>query len=144
MSTLDIQVPGITNPVIKIEDLDEEDENDASNLGSEPDTEHPTTDEDSPVPAKSQSGAKSYRSNVSELQKYPPLLISTLFSYMAIVILKIPVTLNEIFGYFLGGSELIVGGSKRTRFLIIMHIKWFHRRCSDDYMDTRAFALPST
>ena len=106
MSALDIQIPAVTTPIIKKEDLHEEDEDGASNLESEADDEHPSTDEDSALPMKSQNGGQSYRSNVSDLQKYPPLLISTLFSYMAIVILKVPVTLNEIFAYVLRRDEV--------------------------------------
>jgi hypothetical protein len=95
MSALEIQVPGTADPIIKKEELDDEDEDAASNFKSD----HLSTDEDSPLPTKSHNGGNSYRSNVGELQKYPPLFISILFSYIAVVILKVPLTLNEIFGY---------------------------------------------
>jgi hypothetical protein len=44
---------------------------------------------------------KAYRSDVQELKKYPPLLISALFSYLGILILRLPITLVDIFTYFL-------------------------------------------
>lgn len=105
MSALEIQAPGTADPIVKQEDLDDEDEGEdaASNFKSD----HESTDEDSPLPTKSHNGGNSYRSNVGELQKYPPLLLSTLFSYMAIVILKVPLTLNEIFRYDLERVALI-------------------------------------
>jgi len=58
---------------------------------------------------------------------------------MAIVILKVPVTLNEIFGYPFSRIKrvgLIIVGLKRTRFLIITLIKWFHCECLGGCMDT--------
>lgn len=38
-----------------------------------------------------------FRSDIQQLKKYPTLVLSPLFSYLAIITLKIPVSLNEIY-----------------------------------------------
>jgi len=40
-----------------------------------------------------------FRSDVERLKGYPALILSPLFSYLAIIILKLPVSLNEIYQY---------------------------------------------
>jgi hypothetical protein len=42
-----------------------------------------------------------FRSNFEELRKYPALIISPLFSYLAMIILKLPVAISDIYLYFL-------------------------------------------
>jgi len=138
VSALDLQIPGVTDQKIKKSPSEEEDEN-ISDLSSDADEERSSSDDDSLPALRPRKPGKPYRSNMAELEKYPPLLISTLFSYIAIVILKVPVTLNEIFGYRFPGIKwvgLIIVGLKRTRFLIITLTKWFHCKCLDGCMDT--------
>jgi hypothetical protein len=40
-----------------------------------------------------------FRSDIQALKKYPTLILSPLFSYLAIITLKLPVSLKEIYQY---------------------------------------------
>jgi hypothetical protein len=46
-------------------------------------------------------GDRKFRSDMQVLKKYPPLLLSPLFSYLAILVLKLPITLSDIYLYHL-------------------------------------------
>jgi len=62
--------------------------------------EESSSDEDQASTTNSTtSRVQAYRSRIEDLKKFPPLLVSPLFSYLAMVILKIPITLSEIFAY---------------------------------------------
>ena len=41
---------------------------------------------------------RAYRSDIQVLKRYPLFIISPLFSYLAMVILRLPITLGNIFG----------------------------------------------
>lgn len=82
----------------KTQDGDEYD--DYSSLLSHDSTVESSSDEDSMSETAAAHRRKAYRSDVQELKKYPPLLISPLFSYLGILILRLPITLVNIFSYF--------------------------------------------
>jgi hypothetical protein len=70
--------------------------------------EEQTEEEDDVTSATDRSsGSRAFRSDLSILKKYPPLIVSPLVSYLAIVILRLPVTLSDIVGYFLIATLLI-------------------------------------
>lgn len=66
---------------------------------SENSAEELLSDSDEPKSPQKAEREKAYRSNLSQLKKYPPLLISPLFSYIGMIIIKLPVTINNIFKY---------------------------------------------
>jgi hypothetical protein len=41
---------------------------------------------------------RSFRSDSQELEKYPALLMSPVFCYLGLLILRVPVTVGEIYG----------------------------------------------
>ena|SRR6202035_3879629 len=63
----------------------------------------------SPAPenGREHDAGRKYRSDISELKKYPPLLLSPLFSYLAILVLKLPITLSDIYLYHLKRHSLL-------------------------------------
>jgi hypothetical protein len=95
LSAIEIKLPKDSHDDVKIKkeegdhisslsDLEEEEESgDNEDISSENETKH----------------KKRYRSDLAELQRYPPLLISLLFSYLGLITLKHPVTINELFKY---------------------------------------------
>jgi len=44
------------------------------------------------------TSGRAYRSDIQVLKRYPLFVISPLFSYLAMVILRLPITLGNIFG----------------------------------------------
>ena len=66
---------------------------------SDSSAEELSSDEDDTSTSNAPRYWRWYRSNMQELKKYPLLLISTLFSYFGILILKLPITLSDIFSY---------------------------------------------
>ena len=74
----------------------EEDDADEADLEFEEDL---SNDEDDAASVSSQSNVSTaYRSDMQVLKRYPIFIISPLFSYLAIVILRLPITLSDIFG----------------------------------------------
>jgi hypothetical protein len=57
---------------------------------------------DEGVTSASNATSQRYRSDIEELKKYPTLLVSPLFSYLAMLVLKLPITLSDIYSYFQG------------------------------------------
>jgi hypothetical protein len=60
--------------------------------------DHISSDEDD-IPSTPITRERAYRSDIQQLKKYPSLLISPLFSYIAIVLLRLPITLSDIYLY---------------------------------------------
>jgi hypothetical protein len=91
ISMLDIKVPNLTQPKPRKE-------KDSDSASEEDEEEFSTREEGdtSASEARSESGYK-FRSDLRELNRYPPLRISITFLYIATVILKLPVLLNEIY-----------------------------------------------
>ena len=62
--------------------------------------ENESNGNDEVASASNQSNvSKGYRSDVQVLKRYPLFMMSPLFSYLAIVILRLPITLGNIFAY---------------------------------------------
>jgi hypothetical protein len=67
----------------------------------------PVEDEDSTSEHRNRrkvEGDRKYRSDIQILRKYPPLLISPLFSYLAILVLRLPIPLSDIYLYHLSNA----------------------------------------
>src|SRR6266496_6564222 len=77
----------------------EDDDPEYTRMFSDSSAEELSSDEDDTSTSNAPSQGTAYRSNTQELKKYPLLLISILFSYFGILILRLPITLNDIFSY---------------------------------------------
>ena len=58
-----------------------------------------SSDEDEEIPSTPTTRERAYRSDIQQLKKYPSLLISPLFSYYAILVLRLPITLGDLYLY---------------------------------------------
>jgi DNA polymerase III delta prime subunit len=58
-----------------------------------------SSDEDEEIPNSPNTREWAYRSDIQQLKKFPSLLISPLFSYFAILVLRLPITLSDIYLY---------------------------------------------
>jgi hypothetical protein len=101
VSVLDIKIPGKENAKHK-KPAELSDTDDIFSVSSEGSSEEIPSDEDETSASNTTIGKRSYRSDTQELKKYPTLLISSLFSYLAILILKLPICLSDIYSYLLG------------------------------------------
>jgi len=95
MSTLELKVsdPNKTKTRVK-EEVNEDDASYSPSLELEDQSEE--AEEESDTAMKSET-KRPYRSDVQELRKYPTLTISLLFSYLGLIILRVPVTINQIY-----------------------------------------------
>jgi len=91
LSSLQVKVPNLTHPKPRtdgtLESLSEEDEEQVS-AREEGDT--------SASEGRSEKGHK-FRSDLRELNRYPPLRLSIILLYLGTVILKLPVLLNDLY-----------------------------------------------
>jgi hypothetical protein len=96
---------------------------------SDSSNEELSDDEDDSSTSNMPSEGRAYRSSTQELKKYPPLLISALFSYFGILILKLPITLSDIFTYLLMKLRLTADGLKPNTYHTFARTKLFRFRC---------------
>ena len=94
ISTLNIKIP--IKGKLKQETEDELSDDEMSILKEDQET---SDEEEEPYDEPRPRKRGEFRSDIQELKKYPTLILSPLFSYFAIVTLKIPVSLNEIYQY---------------------------------------------
>jgi len=92
------------------EGSDDDDDEEFTRMFSSPspdgtDTEDFTTDY---TTTDTEAGQRKYRSNVEELRRHPPLIISPLFSYLAMLALKLPIPLMDIYGYILFCNDVLI------------------------------------
>lgn len=96
MSTLELKVSDPQKAKTRVkEEMNEDDASYSPSLELEDQSEE-TEEEQSDAAMKSET-TRPYRSDIQELRKYPTLIISPLFSYLGLVILRVPVTINEIY-----------------------------------------------
>jgi hypothetical protein len=96
VSVLNVKIPDKTKT--KREDEDSENsEDELSIIKDEEFSEEEDEDEDDNEvqPHK----RREFRSDIQVLKRYPTLILSPLFSYLAIISLKLPISLNEIYQY---------------------------------------------
>ena len=96
---------------------------------SDSSAEELSSDEDNSSTSNMPSQGRAYRSSTQELKKYPPLLMSTLFSYLGILILKLPITLSDIFTYFLLELKLTADGSNPSKYHTFGRTRLYRLRC---------------
>jgi hypothetical protein len=94
LGALEIKVPNPTQQTRT--DGDSEEDEEMTSAREEGDT--------SASEGRSERGHK-YRSDLRELNRYPPLRISITFLYLATVILKLPILMNDLYMYVLFKSE---------------------------------------
>ena len=87
-----------------------------SHMFSESSVEEMSSDEDEAAAANTTSDERAYRSTAQSLRKYPPLPLSPLFSYLAILVLKLPITLSDIFSYSPSFSRLTIVGLNLSKY----------------------------
>jgi hypothetical protein len=92
------------------------DQEEFSHMFSESSAEEMSSDEDEAAAINTTSDERTYRSTAQTLRKYPPLPVSPLFSYLAILVLKLPITLNDIFSYSPSFSKLIIVGLNLSKY----------------------------
>jgi hypothetical protein len=128
----------------KTKDNDEFD--DYSSSLSHDSTVESSSDEDTTSATTSTHRRKAYRSDVQELKKYPPLLISPLFSYLGILILRLPITLVDIFSYFLMHERdlYLLDGLNPKRYHIYRQSSLFQLKCLNDCVGIPTPALQLT
>jgi hypothetical protein len=107
ITSFDLKVPARHN----LEDPTEVTRNDADDdlrmFSSSPPNGQPIEDEGSTSEhgnRREVEGDRNYRSDIQILRKYPPLLISPLFSYLAILVLRLPIPLSDIYLYHLSNA----------------------------------------
>jgi hypothetical protein len=59
--------------------------------------ERSNAEDDATSQSNISTGGRAYRSDIQVLKRYPLFIISPLFSYLAMVILRLPITLGNIF-----------------------------------------------
>jgi Rrn7/TAF1B, N-terminal cyclin domain len=89
ISSLDIKIPKDEPANVKLESTDPD-------LSRSTSYEQDGSDEEGNV---SDATSRAYRSTAQDLKKFPVLVISPVFCYLAIVTLRLPVTLNDIYSY---------------------------------------------
>lgn len=97
ITALDVKIDGKNKP--KRTRPAEDDDAEYARMFSDSSMEESSSDEDGSSTSNMLSQGRAYRSSTQELKRYPPLLISTVFSYFGILILKLPITLSDIFTY---------------------------------------------
>ena len=93
ITALDVKVVEKKVKKEKKEILDDIDE-----LSGVSEDEQPSEDDDVTSASNLSTSGRAFRSDIQVLKKYPHFIISPLFSYLALVILKIPITLGSICG----------------------------------------------
>jgi hypothetical protein len=77
---------------------------------------------------------RAYRSDIQVLKRYPLFIISPLFSYLAMVILRLPITLGNIFGQILMIPQLtMTDGSSPRKYPTLGRISLSRPRWSYDF-----------
>jgi hypothetical protein len=73
-------------------------EDDVDDFGEVSEEEQSNDGDDVTSQSNVSTPARAYRSDIQVLKRYPLFIISPLFSYFAMVILRLPITLGNIFG----------------------------------------------
>ena len=107
----------------------EDDDAEYTRMFSDSSAEELSGDEDDSSTSNMPSQGRAYRSSTQELKKYPSLLISTLFSYFGILILKLPITLSDIFTYLVVELRLTTDGSNPNKYHTFRRTRPYHLRC---------------
>ena len=127
ITALDVKIDGKNKA--KRTRATEDDEAEYTRTISDSSAEELSGDEDDSSTSNMASEGRAYRSSTQELKKYPPILISTLFSYFGILILKLPITLSDIFTYLLRELRLTTDGLKPNTYHTFARTRLFRLRC---------------
>jgi len=103
ISSLDIKIPKDEPAKVKLE-LDDHDR------AHSPSDEQESSDEEGGNATDTTTQSRAFRSTAQELKKYPPLVISPIFCYLAIVTLRLPVTVSDIYSYDKKSAILTLDG----------------------------------
>ena len=90
---MDIKPPREKSVKVKTEEFGEDDRSFSAPLEHDRRSDEEAGDAGTDTTTQS----RSYRSDAQELKRYPPLILSPVISYISIVILRLPVTLSDIY-----------------------------------------------